>query len=92
MFKDFRRDGFRALVINTSPDHAKDASALVRSEGYSFRLVHAPGEWMHGLGQGANFLIDQRGRLMFRLHFSGPVEKATAARLIGGLLRYGSPR
>jgi hypothetical protein len=30
------------LVINTWPDGAEDASALVSNLGYSFTLAHAP--------------------------------------------------
>jgi hypothetical protein len=80
--------GFSVLVINTWPGGAEDASALVRNLGYSFKLAHAPEGWEHSLGQGANFLIDQRGRIVFRPHFNGPGDMKTADRLIAGLLRH----
>jgi len=76
------------LVINTWPGRADDAAALVRNLGYSFKLVHAPEGWKHSMGQGANFLIDQQGRVVFRLHFAVPGDLKMANRLIGGLLRY----
>ena len=75
------------VVINTWPKGAEDASALVRNLGYSFKLVHAPEGWKHSMGQGANFLIDQQGRAVFRPHFAGPTDLKTADRLIAGLLR-----
>ena len=75
------------VVINTWPKGAEDASALVRNLGYSFKLAHAPEGWKHSMGQGANFLIDQQRRIVFRLHFNGPGDLKTADRLIAGLLR-----
>ena len=76
---------FSVLVINTWPGGVEDASALVRNLGYSFKLAHAPEGWKHSLGQGANFIVDQRGRVVFRPHFSGPGDMKTADRLIAGL-------
>lgn len=75
------------LVINIWPGGAEDASALVRNLGYSFKLAHAPEGWEHSLGQGANFIIDKQGRVVFRPHFNGPGDLTTANRLIAGLLR-----
>ena len=74
------------LVINTWPDGADDASALVLNLGYSFEFVHAPEGWEHSLGQAANFLFDKQGRVVFRPHFKGPGDLRTADRLIAGLL------
>ena len=76
------------LVINTSPGGAEDASALVRNLGYSFKLVHAPDGWSHSLGQGANFIVDKQGRVVFRPHFNGPGDLRVADRLIAGLFRH----
>jgi len=75
-------------VINTWPGGAEDASALVRNLGYSFKLAHVPEGWKHSMGQGANFLIDQQGRVVFRPHFNGPADLKTADRLIAGVLRH----
>jgi hypothetical protein len=75
-------------VINTWPGGAEDASALVRNLGYSFKLAHAPEGWKHSMGKGANFLIDQQRRIVFRLHFNGPSDLKAADRLIAGLLRH----
>jgi hypothetical protein len=86
--KKYAPKGFRVLVINTWPEGAEDASALVRNLGCSFKLAHAPAGWRHTMGQGANFLIDQRGRVLFRPHFDGPQDVRVAERLIAGLLRY----
>lgn len=86
MLKKYRSKGFHALVINTWPEGAEDASALVRNLKYSFKLAHAPEEWKHTMGAGVNFLIDQSGRVLFRLHLGGPRDQKTADRLIAGLL------
>jgi hypothetical protein len=79
------------LVINTWPGGAENASALVRNLSYSFKLTHAPEGWDHSLGQFANFLIDQQGRVVFHPHFNGPRDLKTADRLIAGLLRHDRP-
>jgi hypothetical protein len=76
-------------VINTWPGGAKNASALVRNLSYSFKLVHAPEGWKHAMGQGANFIIDQQGRVVFQPHFTGPKDLKIADRLVAGLLRRG---
>ena len=75
------------LAINTWPGGAEDASALVGNLGYSFKLVHAPERWQHSMGNGANFLIDGQGRMVFQLHFEGPGDMNRADRLIAELLR-----
>jgi hypothetical protein len=76
------------LVINTWLGGAEDASALVRNLGYSFKLAHVPEGWKHSMGQGANFIVDQQGRVVCRQHFNGPGDLKTADRLIAGLLRH----
>jgi hypothetical protein len=83
------RRGFEVLVINNWPAGAHDAKALVRNLGYGFKLVHAPDGWTHSLGRGANFLIDQRGRVVAQPHFGGSRDLAVADRLVRGLLQYG---
>lgn len=61
---------------------------LVRNLGYTFKLMHAPEGWKHAMGQGANFLMNQEGRVLFRPHFNGPGDLRTADRLVAGLLRH----
>jgi hypothetical protein len=90
LLRKYAKHGFSVLLINTWPDGADNASALVRNLSYSFKLVHAPEGWKHAMGRGANFIIDQQGRVVFRPHFTGPRDLKTADRLIAGLLRRGS--
>jgi hypothetical protein len=92
LLRKYGKHGFSVLVINTWPGGADNASGLVRKLRYSFKLVHAPDNWKHGMGPEANFIIDQQGRVVFRPHFTGPKDLKTADRLIAGLLRRGSPR
>jgi hypothetical protein len=92
LLRKYGKHGFSVLVINTSPGGADNASALVRKLGYSFKLAHAPAGWKHAMGRGANFIIDQQGRVVFRPDFNGPRDLKTADRLIAGLLRRGSLR
>ncbi len=77
------------LVINTWPGGADDARTLVRNLGYSFRLAHTPVGWSHSMGEGANFLINQQGRVVASLHFKGSEDLRTAERLVKGWLRHG---
>lgn len=77
------------LVINRWPEGTDAAKALVRNLGYGFKLVHAPKDWKHSMGQTANFLIDQRGRVVAQPHFGGSRDLAVADRLVKGLLQYG---
>ncbi len=62
----------------------------MRNLRYSFTLAHVPDRWKHHMGGGVNFLIDQQGRIVFRLHFAGREDLRKADRLIAGLLRVGS--
>jgi hypothetical protein len=89
LLRKYGEHGFSALVINTSPGGVDKTSALVCKLRYSFKLVHAPDGWKHAMGRGANFIIDQQGRVVFRPHFTGPSDLKTADRLIAGLLRRG---
>jgi len=75
------------LVINTWPEGTDNAKALVRNLGYGFKLVHAPKDWKHSMGEGANFLIDQRGHVVAKPHFGGSRDFAVGDRLLKGLLR-----
>ncbi len=80
------------LVVNIWPEGTEDGTALVRNLRYGFQLVHAPENWkqsMGKIGKGANFLLDQRGRVIARPHFYTPSDFAVADRLVKGLLRYG---
>jgi hypothetical protein len=71
------------------PKGADNAKALVRNLCYGFKLVHTPKDWKHAMGQGANFLIDQRGRVVAQPHFGGSRDLVVADRLVRGLLQHG---